>query len=127
VDCGFAVAVHEEYLEEPGYTDNAELFQEIELPRFPDPAEALRRVLARRLEVYELEVAVKDLFRPEAIEYLAVVYDGVPDVRAVVNVAAEALRAVLADPEGPELVGRPAVRTAYARRQSRGGRSPRQR
>lgn len=119
---GFAVAAHERYLDYDGFRDAADqLDHRIELPRFGEPEPAIRTILARRLEVAELAWRVEDLFADDAITSMATLYAAGPvdrDLRALLGIAEEAVREVLAEPNGPDVVGSQSVLAATTRRLS---------
>ena len=121
VDCGFALAAHTEYLEQPGFHEAIGLIDHrIEVPHLPDAEAGIARILGRRLEFAAADVELGDVFAPEAFVALSTVYSVVgPDLRALIGIAGQALRAVLDDPQGPDRVSQSAVNAAAARRLGR--------
>jgi energy-coupling factor transporter ATP-binding protein EcfA2 len=121
LDCGFVVAVHEEYLANPGYQQTAGLLTHIEIPRLQDPVAAITQILQRRLDYHELDVQVSDIIEAPALDYLGFDYDDVPDLRRIFATASRAVAKALEDPDA-ERVSKNAIRAARAERSSRGGR-----
>jgi hypothetical protein len=118
VACGFALAAHEEYLDNPGFRGVVDLLESIRVPAFPDPEVAIKRILGRRLEIFEIGASVSDVLDEGAIAALAAHYDlGVgPNLRALMQIVNGAVRSVLDDDLGPEQVNTSAVRAAVAKR-----------
>ena len=99
LDCGFVVAVHENYLDVPEYRALADRLEPVALPRFDDAAGALRAILQKRLEVTGARCHVGDVLSTGAVDCLVKVYEAAPDLRRVLGVAALAVRKTLDDPE----------------------------
>jgi hypothetical protein len=113
IDCGFVVAVHTTYLDFPAYQEIAARLERIRVPQLARPNVDLARILARRLEVAGLDIALQDIFEPEALATLAGIYEDLPDVRRAIATAATSIRLALEEPEF-DRVTPAAVRAAAA-------------
>jgi hypothetical protein len=120
LDCGFVVAVHENYLDVPEYRALADRLEPVVLPRFDDAAGALQAILQKRLEVTGTRCDVADVLSAGAVGRPFASYETAPDLRRVLGVAALAVRKTLDDPE-LELVTPRAVALAESDRASHGG------
>lgn len=113
VDCGFVIAVHDEYLGLGGYREAKPLLSRmITLPLPEDAVAALTSILDHRLTLFEAEAGCDDLFDRAALELLAARYR---DDRNLRNVLALVNRATqLACTDRAEVIGPDLVRTAQA-------------
>jgi hypothetical protein len=93
VDCPVFVAVHPDYADLDGYRRAREeiLEHEIAIPRLPDASAAVAAIIARALEVHEIDVAVEHLFEPAAIEGVGWHYVERPALREVILVVGRAI------------------------------------
>lgn len=115
IDCGFVVAVHTTYLDLPAYREIAPRLERIRVPELGRPEADLARILTRRFEVAGLEIALEDVFEPDALAVLAGIYEDLPDVRRAIATAATAVRLAFEEDEF-ERVTPAAVRAAAAER-----------
>lgn len=75
IDCGFVLAIHNQYLELESYREAGVLLsQTIRLPSPPDARAAIAQILERRIEVAELTAAWDDVLGTEALDLLADLY-----------------------------------------------------
>jgi energy-coupling factor transporter ATP-binding protein EcfA2 len=73
LECGFVIAVHEEYLELPSYQEVEGLIStSVWVPRFDAhvAGRAIRQILERRIQVHEVAAELDDVFQPEALDGL---------------------------------------------------------
>ncbi len=120
LDCGFALAIHRSYLELPAYQQLADSLEPIEIPVLPEPEEAIRTILQRRMEIDELGISVTDAFDDQAVAALAATYCDIPDLRKVMAIAGLAARKVH-DDDGATIVGEAAVIAARSERDTMRG------
>jgi energy-coupling factor transporter ATP-binding protein EcfA2 len=113
IDCGFILAVHTAYLELPAYREIAQRLERIHVPQLGRPQADLARILTHRLEIAGLDIALDQVFEPEALAMLASAYEDLPDVRRAIAIAATAVRLTL-DEQGFDRVPTGAVRAAVA-------------
>ncbi|MDQ4124032.1 MAG: hypothetical protein M3134_00330 [Actinomycetota bacterium] len=96
IDCGFAATVHNEYLDLAGYRQiRGMLSREIEIPDLGDRAgEAIAKILARRLDYFELNATPTDVFTEDGITGLEWHYHSDPrrSLRDVLRVADRAVQ-----------------------------------
>lgn len=86
LDCGFVVAVHDDYLELEGYREiRAFLSTEIRIPRLDPAVEGVGRILARRIELAEVEAEPVELFEGGALGRLAAAYEDDSSLRATAD------------------------------------------
>ena len=115
IDCGFILAVHTSYLGLPAYQELAPRLERIHVPPLAHPQTDLERILARRLQLAELDLAPDDIFEPAALTVLANIYEDQPDLRRTIATAATAVRLALEEPD-LQRVAAAAVRAAAAER-----------
>lgn len=115
LDCGFALAVHQSYLELPAYQAVADSLEHIGVPILTDPVLAIGTILQKRIEVDELGIGLDDAFSAEALDELASLYEEIPDLRRIMGIAALAVRKAHDDDEA-ELVTAEAISLARAER-----------
>jgi Fe-S cluster assembly ATPase SufC len=95
LDCGFCVAVHNEYLVLDAYRRTESLLSTtIEIPRFEDAGTALGRILSHRIRLSGLESKLTDAIDPDAVGALEVHYHSGANysLRDVLKVADRALQ-----------------------------------
>jgi hypothetical protein len=93
----------------------ADSLEHIEVPCFAEPAQAIRTILQRRMEVDELGFGVEDAFSAEALDELGSLYGDLPDLRRVMGIAGLAVRKAHDDDEA-EIVTEEAISLARAER-----------
>jgi hypothetical protein len=100
LDCGLVVAVHEDYLDLPGFVQ-AERFLSttVAVPRFDTDAAqpAIRKILQRRMEVHGVHAMVADVFDDEAMSGLEWHYHMGASLRDVLVVADRSLQHACSD------------------------------
>lgn len=75
VDCGFVIAVHDQYLELQSYRETRQLMsREIRLPLPDQLVAAIEQILARRIQLAGAEAQPDELLQPQALELLAEIY-----------------------------------------------------
>ncbi|MBA3363175.1 MAG: hypothetical protein H0T07_02080 [Actinobacteria bacterium] len=102
LDCGFVIAVHEEYLELPSYQEVENLITtSVWVPRFEaDVAgRAIRRILERRIEVHGVQTPLGAVFESDALDGLEWHYHTGANgsLRDVLKVADRALQHACSD------------------------------
>lgn len=113
LNCGFAIAVHTDYLQLPAFLEIASRLERIRLPALPNPPDDIQRILAHRLKAAGFDMDIAQVFDQGASAALGALYDQTPDVRRVIATAAAALR-VAVDDEAFDRVTATAVRAAEA-------------
>lgn len=110
---GLVLAVHDSYLELPGYREASEwLSGEIRVPRLIDSRVGIDSILRDRLAVAEVGVRIEDVMEAEALGHLAKHYDGEKTIRDVLRVAQRALQHARSD--GMDLITAQLVDQAIA-------------
>jgi len=113
LDCGFVVAVHDNYLELEGYRDTRALLStQLQIPRFEEPGDPIGRILARRIELADVSAELGELFAPEALRQLADLYDVGRNLRRVLATIDRSVQHACSDRVAP--VSRELIRTALA-------------
>lgn len=108
LDCGFVVAVHDHYLELDGYREiRAFLSTEIRIPRLDPAVDGVRRILARRIRLAEVDAEADELFEAEALATVAAVYEEEQNLRRVLATVDRSVQHACSDGDAtvtPELV-----------------------
>lgn len=108
---GLVLAVHEGYLDLPGYQEAAHwLSGEVRVPRLLNARDGIGSILRDRLTVADVNVAIEDVVEEEAIGYLAKHYESGRTLRDVLRVTQRSLQHALSN--GLDLVTVPQVEQA---------------
>lgn len=113
VDCGFIVAVHDEYTELDAYRSAGDwLSAVIEIPTLPDGVAGVTRILAGRLELFDSDAVIEEVIEPDAVAVLADRYAATRNVRDLLRTVDRALEHASSD--GLAVLGPDLVRSALA-------------
>jgi hypothetical protein len=113
LDSGIVIAVHDHYLELDGYREARELLStDIRIPHLDRPEAAVGRILARRIELAEVDVDLAEAFQPESVAQLAGVYESGRNLRRVLATVDRSVQHACSDGVAP--VTPALVRTALA-------------
>lgn len=113
LDCGFVVAVHDEYQElEPYHAASKLLSSVIAVPMAADTVGAVTTILAKRLGLVAPEASTAAMIEQEAIEALAGRYASTRSIRDLLRGIDRALEHASSD--GLQILGPDVVRSAMA-------------
>lgn len=116
---GLVLAVHDNYLELPGYREASEwLSGEIRVPRLIDSRLGIESILRNRLVAAEVDAPIEDVMETEAIGHLGAHYDGEKTIRDVLRIAQRSLQHALSD--GMDLITANLIEQAIAELAERG-------
>jgi energy-coupling factor transporter ATP-binding protein EcfA2 len=102
LDCGFVIAVHDQYLDLEGYRETQALYSTtIHIPRLEHPSAAIEAILARRIELAEVTAGPGELFSSGAVARLATVYDAGLNLRKVLAAADRSVQHAASDGVAP--------------------------